>query len=74
MNQRKRLLLAIATGDNDDINHGRKKRKAKKHPKKVWVRNWLNRRLEGKGILKMLKEELLIEDPYAYKKKFAYGQ
>jgi hypothetical protein len=55
MNQRKRLLLAIATGDNDDINHGRKKRKAKKHPKKVWVRNWLNRRLEGKGILKMLK-------------------
>jgi hypothetical protein len=72
MNQRKRLLLAIATGDNDDINHGRKK--TKKHQKKVWVRNWLNRRLEGKGILKMLKEELLIEDPYAYKKNFAYGQ
>jgi hypothetical protein len=72
MNQRKRLLLAIATGDNDDINHGRKK--TKKHQKKVWVRNWLNRRLEGKGILKMLKKELLIEDPYAYKKNFAYGQ
>jgi hypothetical protein len=74
MNQRKRLLLAIATEIMMILIMGEKKRKAKKHPKKVWVRNWLNRRLEGKGILKMLKEELLIEDPYAYKKKFAYGQ
>jgi hypothetical protein len=44
-----------------------KKRNAKKHPKKVWIRNWLNRRLEGKGILTMVNEELLIEDPSAYK-------
>jgi hypothetical protein len=44
-----------------------KKRNAKKHPKKIWIRNWLNRRLEGKGLLlSMVNEELLIEDPSAY--------
>jgi hypothetical protein len=45
-------LIQIWISEHDyDINHGRKKWNAKKHPKKVWVRNWLKRRLEGKGLL-----------------------
>jgi hypothetical protein len=68
MDQRRRLLLAAATEIMMKLIMIEKKRNAKKHPKKVWVRNWLNRRLQGKGILTMVNEELLlIEDPSAYK-------
>jgi hypothetical protein len=41
------LMQIWISADDYDINHGRKKQ----HPKKNWARNWLNRRLDGKGLL-----------------------
>lgn len=45
------------------------KKKIVKSKKKsrIWVRKWINRRLEGKGVLCMLNNELLTEDHSSYK-------
>lgn len=43
----------------------KQKRNAKRN-RSVWSRNWLQRRENGAGILNMLNQELLIEDPSPY--------
>lgn len=43
----------------------RKKRKIRK--RSMWSKTWLQRRLEGKGSLNLLNNELKNEDPNAYK-------
>ncbi|KAL1492523.1 hypothetical protein ABEB36_010773 [Hypothenemus hampei] len=35
--------------------------------KRLWTKKWIEKRGAGKGILNMLNEELLVEDPLAYR-------
>ncbi|KAM0729418.1 hypothetical protein ACS0PU_004772 [Formica fusca] len=41
----------------------RNERLEKRKKRKMWVRNWLQRRNEGRGVLTMLHRELRCEDP-----------
>lgn len=45
----------------------RKKKFKKLKKKRIWVRNWIKKRNEGRGVLNMLNNELRIEDLTAYK-------
>lgn len=38
-----------------------------KKKRSIWRRGWLERRNEGRGVLAMLNEELLYEDPASYR-------
>ncbi|KAB0805427.1 hypothetical protein PPYR_02397 [Photinus pyralis] len=40
--------------------------KQKRNRRRLWSRTWLQRRNEGRGVLNMLNQELLQEDPVSY--------
>ncbi|KAL1490125.1 hypothetical protein ABEB36_012866 [Hypothenemus hampei] len=44
-----------------------KKENKKRRTRKTWQEKWLGRRDKGLGLLNVLREELLIEDPDQYK-------
>lgn len=44
-----------------------KKRLQRRSARKVWQEKWLARRQIGRGILSLLKDELLLEDPHHYR-------
>ncbi|KAJ8909545.1 hypothetical protein NQ315_012739, partial [Exocentrus adspersus] len=71
MDQNTKLLLAAATDVTIimmmAMNKSRKTKTCQRK-RRIWVKNWINRRLEGRGLLTMLNEELLIEDPSSCKK------
>lgn len=45
----------------------KRKHKAIERKKRMWTKKWIRRRMIGGGILNMLNQELLIEDPVGYK-------
>lgn len=45
----------------------KKKKQKPQSKRKLWVRKWISRRDEGKGVLSMLNHELLNEDPSSYR-------
>lgn len=64
--KRELLLLAAAINTYIILIMGISKQKKQKKTR-AWTRNWINRRLEGRGLLTKLNEELLTEDPTSYR-------
>ncbi|KAB0802358.1 hypothetical protein PPYR_04544 [Photinus pyralis] len=61
------LLVGAATCNIIIMHCANEPKDAPRKKRKLWMRKWINRRSVGKGLLSMLNEELLLEDPTSYK-------
>lgn len=67
MDEQHLLILASSIYACALISYKSKKTLSNRRNRKLWIKPWHERRQEGKSVLHMLNEELLIEDPAAYR-------
>ncbi|KAK9873634.1 hypothetical protein WA026_019962 [Henosepilachna vigintioctopunctata] len=61
------LMIAACVGCIMILHHCGKKSKVNRKNRRTWARKWLQKRDEGRGLSSMLNNELLNDDPQAYR-------